>query len=89
VSCPTFIRKFLPRNNAFTVIGQAEQTFTVFVFKFDRPEITKSMISLVAHNEKFRTSITHIYTEFLDEFYEKDASGDQTSIVTTSLRLTF
>ena len=73
-----FIQEIPARNNAFTLSSvKGEQTFTVFVFKFRSPRNHKSMISLVAHKrEVSRTSIHTYIPEFLDEFYEKDASGD-------------
>lgn len=64
--------------NTFTLKGiQAEEDFRVRVFKLYFPKNQKSKISLVAHKREVSGSVIHKYIpEFIDDFYDKDGSGN-------------
>ncbi|MCZ2157414.1 MAG: ATP-binding protein [Bryobacterales bacterium] len=54
-----------------------EEEFLVRVFKLYSPRNQKSRISLVAHKREVSGSAIHKYIpEFVDEFFEKDRSGE-------------
>ncbi len=51
--------------------------FSVRVFKFYSPKNQRSKISLVAHRREATDAAIHNYIpEFIDEFYDKNSSGD-------------
>lgn len=53
------------------------ESFTVRVFKFYSPRLSKSKIALVAHRREVTdTAIQNFIPEFSDEFYDKSAEND-------------
>lgn len=55
----------------------SREKFTVRVFKLFYPKNQKSKIALVAHKREVTGSALHKYIpEFIDDFYEKDKSGE-------------
>jgi hypothetical protein len=65
-------------NSAFTIKGnQADEEFLVRVFKLYFAKNQKSKISLVAHKREVSGSAIYNYVpEFIDDFYDKDSSGN-------------
>ena len=74
----TVITEVPIEDNAFRLKGnQAEEEFIVRVFKLYYTKNQKSKISLVAHKREVAGSTLHKYIpEFVEEFYEKDGSGN-------------
>lgn len=72
------IKEIPIKQNRFTLTGsQAEEEFLVRVFKLYFPKNQKSKISLVAHKREVSESAIHKYIpEFIDDFYDKDVSGE-------------
>lgn len=72
------IKEIIVKNNTFVLKGnQANEEFHVRVFKLYFPKNHKSKISLVAHQREVTGSAIHNYIpEFVDEFYDKDVSGN-------------
>jgi len=72
------IKEIPVENSSFVLKGtQAEAKFLVRVFKLYYLKNQKSRISLVAHKREVSGSAIHKYIpEFIDDFYEKDGSGE-------------
>jgi len=71
--------KEVPVDHSFFILkgAQTEEKFRVRVFKLYFPKAQKSRISLVAHKREVSGSPIHKYIpEFIDDFYEKDSSGN-------------
>lgn len=72
------IKEISVGSNTFMLKGtQGEEVFLVRVFKLYFPKAQKSKISLVAHKREVTGSAIHKYIpEFIDDFYDKDLSGN-------------
>ncbi|MBC8503582.1 MAG: sensor histidine kinase [Chloroflexi bacterium] len=72
------IKEISVENSVFQLKGcQDEEEFLVRVFKLYYPKNQKSRISLVAHKREVSGSPIHKYIpEFVEDFYEKDGSGE-------------
>jgi Histidine kinase-, DNA gyrase B-, and HSP90-like ATPase len=67
----------LPNSEFSLKAFEVDEPFTVRVFKFYFPKNQKSKISLVAHKREVAGSPLHDYIpEFIEEFYDKDVSGN-------------
>lgn len=69
----------IPLDDGAISLGPEEkpQTFQVRLFKFYSPRSQKSKISLVADRREVTDTAIHTYVpEFVDEFFEKVANGD-------------
>jgi hypothetical protein len=74
----TVIKEISIESNTFCLNGNTtEEEFLVRVFKLYYTKNQKSKISLVAHKREVSGSALHKYIpEFVEEFYEKDGSGN-------------
>jgi len=74
------IKEVAVDNNDFKLkANDAEEPFTVRVFKLYFPKNQKSRISLVAHRREVSGSPIHDYVpEFVDDFYDKDDKNGAT-----------
>jgi hypothetical protein len=72
------IKQITAAQDSFTLKGkQADEEFRVQVFKLYFPRNQKSRISLVAHKREVSGSPIHDYVpEFVDDFYDKAATGE-------------
>lgn len=72
------IREIGVEQKTFTLkTSDTDEEFLVRVFKIYSPRNQKSRIGLVAHKREVSGSAIHKYIpEFVDEFYEKDKSGE-------------
>lgn len=72
------IQEIPVKDNTFSLKGvQVEETFRVRVFKLYFQKNQRSKISLVAHKREVSGSAIHKYIpEFIDDFYDKDSSGN-------------
>ena len=75
----TYVREMRVDRTSFSLKGfQDEEEFSVRVFKLYSPRNQKSRISLVAHKREVSGSILQKYVpEFMDEFYERDTTGEE------------
>jgi hypothetical protein len=72
------IKEIVVDDGQFSIKGiEADENFTVRVFKLYFPKNQKSRISLVAHKREVSGSPLHSYVpEFSDDFYDRDATGE-------------
>ncbi len=73
------IKEIPVEDNSFLLRGNdANEKFFVRLFKLYSPKAQKSRISLVAHKREVSGSSLHRYIpEFVEDFYEKDGSGEE------------
>lgn len=71
------IKEVLVPNSKLTLKGIIkDQEFSVRVFKLYSPKSQRSKISLVAHKREVTEAPIHSYIpEFIEEFYDKDSTG--------------